>query len=207
EAAELLAELDNEIEREVHTARVAKDTGVSQKSLQIQVEKALNRRKQRQKTQLRREVRAPAQQAQPASRELRYDNVPAARAEEGMISLILADNTLLERIRARITPEDFSAPALRDIFEKMCRMDEERHPITITAFEGQLSPEQMDLLTGIPQRYRTPRDRRAQALEDYLEMMQKTRLSRQTTAAEGQDPLLNIAAFMKKKKGYQGPQA
>ena len=204
EAAEELAALDNEIEREVYTGRVAKDAGVSVDSLKIQVEKALNQRRRRQKTRQRREVRAPAQYVQPNSREIRYDNVPAARAEEGMISLILADNTLLGTIRAQITPEDFTSPDLRSIFEEMCRMEDEEHPITVTAFEGRIAPEQMDLLTRAVQRCYVSRDRRGQAMEDYLQIMRKTRLSRRT--AEGQDPMLELAGLMKKKKRYQGPQ-
>lgn len=121
-----------------------------------------------------------------------------------MISLILADNTLLGTIRAQITPEDFTSPDLRSIFEEMCRMEDEEHPITVTAFEGRIAPEQMDLLTRAVQRCYVSRDRRGQAMEDYLQIMRKTRLSRRT--AEGQDPMLELAGLMKKKKRYQGPQ-
>lgn len=204
EAAAELSSLDNEIEREVYTGRVAKDTGVRTESLKIQVKKALEQRRRKQKSQFRRQIRTPVQQVQPSSRTLRYEDVPTARAEEGMISLILADNTLLGSIRAQIMPEDFTSPDLRYIFEQMCRMEEEQHPITITAFEGRISPEQMDLLTHAAQCCRISRSRYGQALEDYLQIMRKARLNRQPT--EGQDPMLELAELMKKKKGYQRPQ-
>ena len=116
QAAQIVASLDSPVEREVYTAKAAQLAQVTPEVLAAEVAKAYKRRTSRQKSRQRQAVLSPVAAAQPRSRELTYSDIRSARAEEGVLRLIFADNSLLPDIRARLSPEDFSAPVLADLY-------------------------------------------------------------------------------------------
>lgn len=65
DAARMLATIDTEIEREIYTGRAAQMADVSRDAMDVEVKRALAIRRKQQKTAQHREIRAPAQAAQP----------------------------------------------------------------------------------------------------------------------------------------------
>ena len=94
EISQLLATLPNEVEREIYATRAANAARITPEAMKIDVERA---RKQRLRKENRAELRKnlnPAAQSQPKERSLRYDNLRSARAEEGVLRLLLLDEGL-----------------------------------------------------------------------------------------------------------------
>ena len=87
-AAALLAALPNQVEREVYSARVAEKAAVSREAVVSEVERLRRRRIRDAKKREEKEQSRPASTAQPAQKNIRYDDPRSARAEEGLIRLL-----------------------------------------------------------------------------------------------------------------------
>lgn len=198
EAAFMLAQIDNAVEREVYAGRAAKMANVSLDAISVEVRRALAIRRSQQKKAQHRDVRAPAQAAQPKDHMLHYPNIISARAEEGILSLIFGDNTLVSYLDGKITPQDFTAPILRKFFAHAISLYRENRPITVAAFEGYLEPNELSHLARITE-IPVPAERE-RALDDYIERIRDqalyTPVASETSA---EDPLLAKAKSKSKK--------
>ncbi len=203
EAADIIAALENSIERDVYTASTAKLAGVTQEAFRQEVEQARVRRARAARRQMHRQVRAPVQTAQPKARTVRYDNVKSARAEEGLLSLIFSDASLLPEIREKVAPEDFSSPVLGKIYAHAIALYNSGRNITVSALEAVLAPEEMQMLASAMHN-EIPADMRQRALEDYCGIIQEQKILNHIPDQADEDPLLRYAAMQRKTKGFDG---
>ena len=201
EAAGIIALLDSEVEQDVYTTSTAKLAGVTPEAFRQEVKQAKIRLRSQAKRKMHREVRAPAQAAQPRDRSIHFDNVRSARAEEGILSLLFADTSLMEQMRRVVSPDDFSSPELGKIYGLCSALYNSGRTISIPALEGRLEPREMDLLASAL-RVDIPIDRRQQALEDYTQIIQEQKLMRTAQTDAEQDPLLQQAQMQRKNKGF-----
>lgn len=204
DAARELARIDGAIEREVYIGRAANMARVSVDAMQVEVKRQLAIRLKKQKTAERREIRAPVTAAQPRDRTLQYPDVRSARAEEGIIQLVFTDETLLDYLEGKLTPDEFTAPVLRKIYEYARTLHHEGHLVTATACEGYLEDNELShlaLLLGEP----VTAMRREQALDDYIDTIKTQRArSAAASASDGEDPLEAFARRQREKKSYGG---
>lgn len=97
EVSQLLATLANPVEREVYTARAAETAKITPEAMKLEVQRAYRQALSRErKAELRRDLN-PAAQLQPKDRSLRYENVRSARAEEGILRLLVLDADLFPK--------------------------------------------------------------------------------------------------------------
>ncbi len=73
---------------------------------------------------------------------MRYDNIRSARAEEGVLRLILLDSSLLEETEG-LTGSEFSSPLLGRIFDLLRSRAAEGLSTQLPALAGALEPEEM----------------------------------------------------------------
>ncbi len=203
EAAGILAALDNQVERDVYTASTAKLAGVTLAAFQQEVKNAQTRLRRQQRRQYHRQVRTPVQAAQPRERAIRFENVRSARAEEGLLSLLLTDASLLPEMREKLQPSDFSSPVLGKIYEHAIALFDSGRSITVPALEVTLQPEETELLVSALGT-EIPADRRQRAMEDYLAIIAEQRASRDIPGQTGTDPLLRKAEMQRKSKRFDG---
>lgn len=109
EAAQLLSSLPSAVEREIYGRHAAETAGVSPEAVAQEVKKAFQRRLRKEQKQQERRDLTPAIQFQPRARGLRYENIRSARAEEGVLRLLLIDPSL-HRELTQLRPEEFSSP-------------------------------------------------------------------------------------------------
>ena len=196
-AAELVASLPSPVEREVYGRKAAQAASFSPEAMAAEVERARKRRSWKARKQEERRVLTPAQQLQPRERELKYDNVRSAMAEEGVLRLMLLDASLMTRTEGRLEPEDFSAPLLGQVFRLLRQRWREGRELQPAALEGLLRPEEMGHVARLLQKPESLAHGE-QALEDYIRTIQLERVKREGTG--GLDPLLAY----REKKGYGG---
>ena len=203
EAAQMLAAIANSVEREIYTGRAAKLADVTQDAMTVEVRRAMGLRRKRERTAEHRAIRAAVQNAQPKDRALHYDDVKAARAEEGVLALLFSDAALLEPLAKRLKPEDFTAPVLGKIYAHALELDRQGAPVSISGYEGYLDDGELALLSGILSR--TPvSERRQQALDDYIKIMDERRTQRkleQPPEAGGEDPMITFSKMKADKMG------
>ena len=197
QAARLISGLPSAVEREIYGGHAAQTAGVTPEAMALEVKKAFQQRVRRQeKQQLRRDL-APAAQLQPKARELRYTNIRSARAEEGVLRLLLLDPGLLGEMDG-LTGEEFSSPLLGRAFDLLRRRGEEGLSLHLGALAQELTGEEMDHLAQVASQPESAANGK-QALRDYISVIRGEALLRKS----GREDELLLAA----QKRYQEKKA
>ena len=106
-------------------------------------------RLRKEKKQQERRDLTPASQLQPRARGLRYENIRSARAEEGLLRLLLLDPGLLSAGWGDLTGEEFSSPLLGRAFD-LLRPSGAGGPVHPAGRPGgELTGEEMDHLAQV----------------------------------------------------------
>lgn len=201
EISDLLASLPSAVEREIYTTRAAGIAKITPEAMKLEVQRAFKRRVAREKkAELRKDLN-PAARLQPKERSLRYDNVRSARAEEGILRLLLMDESLFPPERP-LTPEQFSSPLLGRVFDLMWQAKEEGRAVSLAALANALTQDEMSHITAVCQQPESARNSQ-QAMADYIRIV-KTEAGKRAGAAI--DPLLAATEKYKDKKGTGGKQ-
>ena len=197
EATDVLSSLPNAVEREIYGARVAELASVSPEAVQAEVKKAFRKRVEAQKKRQEKEELRPAAAAQPPDKSERYENVASARAEEGVVRLLLMDPSLI-RETGDLSEADFTSPALGRIFAAAAGKARAGEDVAPASLAARLAPAEAALLTKLLQRPESP-GAAGQAMADYIEKIRTERIRR---SPEG--GLLAARDEYRKKKGFGG---
>ncbi len=193
EISQVLAELDNAVEREVYANRAAEAAGLSPESMRQEVERAARKRRYSDRKKRERQELNPAMTMQPAARGSRYTNLRSAMAEEGVIRLLHLDPTLFGDAPP-LRPEEFSSPLLGRIYGAMWPRRYDRSGLS--ALTGELTGEEMSHLTTLLQKPESTANA-SQALADYIRVIREEQAKRDDS---GIDPLLLVMETFKDKK-------
>ena len=202
EISSLLAGLPSAVEREIYTVRAAETAKISPEAMRLEVQRAFKRRlSQEKRTELRRDLN-PAAQLQPKERTLRYDNIRSARAEEGLLRLLILDESLFPA-QPPLREEQFSSPLLGRAFALLWQAREDGRAVTPAVLSEALTPEEMSHISAVCQQPESPQHAR-QALADYIRIVQEE--SDKRAGRQAADPLLAATEKYKDKKGTGGKQ-
>ena len=193
EISQVLAELDNAVEREVYANRAAETAGLSPDAMRQEVERAARKRRYSDRKKRERQELNPALTVQPAQRGSRYTNLRSAMAEEGVIRLLHLDPTLFGDAPP-LRPEEFSSPLLGRIYGAMWPRRYDRSGLS--ALTGELTGEEMSHLTTLLQKPESTANA-SQALADYIRVIREEQAKRDDS---GIDPLLLAMETFKDKK-------
>ena len=199
EAAQLVSALPSAVEREIYGGHAARTAGVSPETMKLEVDRALRHRLRREKWQQERRDLAPVSQLQPKARGLRYDNIRSARAEEGLVRLLILDPGLAGQMED-IREEEFSSPLLGRAFGLLRRRAREGLSTQLASLAGELSGEEMDHLAQVADQPESAANS-AQAIRDYISVIRGEALLR----GGGEDKEALLLAAQKKyqqKKAY-----
>lgn len=201
EVSQLLAALSNAVEREIYTGRAAELARISPEAMKLEVQRVYKRNASKvRRIELRKDLN-PAAQLQPKERSLRYDNLRSARAEEGVLRLLMLDDSLFPA-DSPLQEQDFSSPLLGRVFSLLWAAHKEGRPLSPGLLAGALSPEEASHIAGICQQPESPQNAQ-RALADYIDLIKTEARKR----AGGEiDPLLAATEKWKDKKGTGGKQ-
>ena len=196
EATGLIASLNSPIEREIYGNKVAESASITREAMAAEVKKELRRRITKANKQQERKDLTPASQLQPKARLLRYQNIRSARAEEGVVRLMMVDATLLGGYT--MTGAEFSSPLLGKIFDLLYHRHFEGFAPGLSGLTQHLTGEEMDHLTQVAQE---PQDisNGPQAMGDYIDIIRDEGEKR---ADNGDDQLLAMQRRLLTKKAY-----
>ncbi len=194
EISQVLCTLENAVEREVYTNRAAEVSGFSKEAMRTEVERAARQRSSRDRKQRERRELNPAVSLQPTERSIRYTNLRSAMAEEGVIRLLLHDDTIFPQ-DAPLQEEDFSSPLLGKIFGLLWQHRSSAYPMA--ALSASLSGEEMSHLTALIQKPESTANAE-KSLQDYLRIIREEKMKR---ADSGADPL--VLALEKKRNSQK----
>lgn len=198
QAAELIASYSTDVERELYGMRAAEAAGFTQEVMKLEISRALRRRRSRErKAQEKREMDAFSAR-QPSSRELRYENMRSAMAEEGLLRMLLREPALFDRASG-LSMAQFSVPMLGRSFDALKTRWQQGLPVTAAGLSDLLTPAEMAHLTAVLQKNDAPVSE--QAFDDCLQTIRA-----EYRSAHISDPadLRALQENLRKKKGYGG---
>ena len=198
EAAQMISTLPSAVEREIYGGHAAQTAGVTLEAMKLEVEKALKGRLRKESKRIERENLSPVSQNQPKERELRYKNYRSARAEEGIIRLLLEDPSLVSHMDG-LTPEEFSSELLQKVFGVILDRVSKGLDVNVAVLAGELTEHEMNHMTQVLE---TPHQlsNREQSIEDYIFTIRTE--SVQEKVREDQAALLEVQKRLLQKKAY-----
>ena len=200
EISELLATLPSAVEREIYAGRAAEVAKITPEAMKLEVQRAFKRKLAREKQAALRKDLNPVAQLQPKERSFRYENVRSARAEEGILRLMLMDDSLFSD-ELTLEESEFSSPLLGRVFTQLWQAKTAGRPVTLATLFETLSSEEAGHITAICQQPESPQNAR-QALNDYIRIV-KTEANKRA-GNDPIDPLLAATEKYKDKKGTGG---
>lgn len=198
-AVETVAALSSPIEREIYGTKAAQAAGITPAAFAQEVERSRKGRdRQERKKEIRREL-TPATALQPEDRQLRYEDIRSALAEEGVIRLVLMDPALFSAVDLR--PEEFSSPLLGKVYSLLRRRHEEGLAVALPSLAGELTAEEMSHLVRVTDKPENLADG-GRAMADYIYTIRAQRAQRQSP--KGAEDLLAIRARQREKTMEDG---
>ena len=198
EMAEELCRLENAVERDVYTNRAAQTAGLSPEAMKLEVQRAFKRRAARDRKARERQELNLTRSLQPADRAIRYDDLRSAMAEEGVIRLLMQDDSLFPD-QPPLREDEFSSPLLGRIYGELWRC--RGSGSSMAALSASLTPEEMSHLTTLLQKPESTANA-PQALADYIRIIREEGVKRSGRSA--MDALATARDTYKDKKGYGG---
>ena len=196
EAADLVASLPSPVQREVYGGRAAETAKVTPEAMKLEVDRARKRRENREKKQEEQKMLSPAQNLQPKSRTIRYDDIRSAMAEEVILANIFKQPSLLDQVGG-LTAAQFSCPLLGRIFRQQQDRYKQGLEVSASVLDG-LESDEMAHLAGILQRNQGPVNE--QAFADCVRTVLESYRARNTVTEQD---LLALRDKMKEKKGLK----
>ncbi|MBE6975336.1 MAG: DNA primase [Ruminococcaceae bacterium] len=194
ESADLISTLPSPVQREVYMARVAEAAKISLDAMKHEVDLAFKRRRNQEKRKQEQIDLAPARALQPRSRNIRYDNMKSAMAEERILAQIFREPAMLDRAKD-LRPEEFSSPLLGKVFGQLQQRYSQGLEVSVAVLSD-LTAEEMSHITEVCQRQEGPVN--MQAFDDCVRTVKD---EHQSNAAQTDDDLIAIQNKLKKKKG------
>jgi len=195
EATEFLSRIVNAVEREVYTGRVSRETGISADAIMTEIKKLSKRRTQQERKKNEQEMLRPSQNRQPDEREIKYDDIISATAEEGVIQLLILDPSLLS-LANELTITDFSSPFLYKVFSIIVRRIQQNSELSLALVCNELEPAEAARITEVLQRPQKISEGAA-TMKDYISKMNTQRIKR-----EARQNLDAVTRMFREKKGY-----
>lgn len=125
EAAQLLAQLDSEVERDVYAGRLAELLTISKEAILREIQ---SYRRKRQKTQQNRQLSELVRQEKKDLRRVNpeADTFPrAASAEESLLGTLILHPDYIRRVRAALPPEQFVTAFGRELYTRLVERDKQ----------------------------------------------------------------------------------
>ena len=198
QAAELICTFSTAVEREIYGTRAAEAAGLTPEVMKLEISKAFKRRMARQRKEQEKRELAPSVMIQPKSRELRYQNVRSAAAEEELLRMLLKEPELFAKAES-LTAKAFSVPFFGSVFDFWRQRWRDGLPVTAAGLESLLTAEELAHLTSVLQKQDSPVS--DEAFEDCRRIVLEESVRGVVSDADG---LRAVQQSLKKKKGYGG---
>ena len=198
QAAELISTFSTMVEREIYATRAAEMAGLTPEVMKMEINRAYRRRQAAEKKSREKKELEINTARQPRARELRYDNLRSATAEEGLLRMVLREPALFARTE-ELTAQSFSVPMFGVCFALLKQRWQEDLSVRPDVLSDALTPAEMAHLTSILQEPDCTVSEAA--FDDYVRVI----LDEQRRASfSGETDLKALQEQLRKKKGYGG---
>ena len=154
EAVEMLAQRSNPTEQEVYAGRLAEETNISKTAIMAQLADAVKRagskrRWERSRARLREgemdQIKVPYGAGRGA--------LGMASAEQRLLAAMLREPGYIDKVSARLRPEQFLQPQQKELYEAMLRCREQGVDVSLATLRAFVSEEALNELSRLAAQY------------------------------------------------------
>lgn len=200
-AVNLLADVDNKIDRMVYVSDTAKLCGLSSAEIEKAVEDRRRYRAYSAKKEERRELISPRNPSRSAGGNVHY--TPEQKAERGIIAFMFHSPDLLPKVEARITPEYFPTEFYRNLFVCVSGRIKKGVSTELSSIGDEFSAQDVGKITGmINENNLLPYQK--ERLNEYIKVLEKHKERYGGKAPEemtNDELLLQMEKLRKEKRG------
>ncbi len=147
----VLANIENEMEREVYLSRVAKEYSIQPEVLRTQVTQEIRRRRRGEKKMAFRAVQAAPRARDPVNPEAGTHRKEAG-AEEYILCYLIRNPDMLESVMQQVRPEEFVTEFHRRVYERLIENYMRGYEFSFSFFDD-FTPEENGRIVGICAKY------------------------------------------------------
>ena len=147
-AVDLLAEVDNRIDRLVYVSDTAKLCGMSSAEIEKAVDERRRYRSYNAKKQERRDLISPP--ARGSRNDMKaLSQTAEQKAERGIIAFMFHSPDMLKRVEDRLKPEDFPTELYRNIYDIVIKRIKNGSSLDLSSIGDEFSAQDVGRITGI----------------------------------------------------------
>ncbi len=198
QAAELISTYSTAVERELYGMKAAQIAGLTPEVMKLEITKAYKRRTARAKKSQEKKSLEAAAARQPKARDLRYENMRSAMAEESLLRMLVTEPSLFDSTED-LSPEHFSVPMFGTAFEALRLRWKEELSVSAAVLADTLNQGEMAHLTAVLQKQEGPISQDA-----FADCLRVIRSEHRQASVSGAEDLRALQESLRKKKGYGG---
>ena len=149
EAAKLLAQLDNQIERDVYVGKLCEETGVDRNSVNTQISKYIRGRYRRENKEEFNRIRKQLTGNDDKLNSQRADKVRAVKAEEALIAYLMLNPDMVRSVYAQLPPDKMVTEFNRRIYSVVTDRVLNGRNATIVDISGEFNEEENSRIASI----------------------------------------------------------
>ncbi|MFQ9872652.1 MAG: DnaB-like helicase N-terminal domain-containing protein [Oscillospiraceae bacterium] len=152
DCAQLLAGVNNRLEREVYASKIAQELSVDKAPLMLSIEDVIKKRTRQRQKQEKRDLRmysqvsASGQRQAPAA--VQSKDLKAQVSQGKLLAMLLRYPDFYELVSRKLTPQDFTVEENRLIYEAMSARFARGETVDLLSLGAALTQEQMAKLSG-----------------------------------------------------------
>ncbi len=201
EAAKVLSGVRSPIEIDVYAAKVAGETDVSKDAVKLQIQDYMKKNYDQKRREERKDLHLAGFEKNDRVNPQRRIYPKAARAEEGLLSVVMKNPDFMQVLSQTITAEDFVTDFNRSIYEVLSSRLQEGKSIDLMALSSVFDSDQMGRISSILAAFHDINHTREE-VADYVATIKEERrkLSTQDIKQMDSEQLKQYIEGLKKKK-------
>lgn len=148
-ACAVLATLREPIQIDIYAARLADEIGVDKQALLEQTSRIKKQRRRQESEQHFKEIQQAAAGRNDTVNPQRAQHLRCAKAEEGLIALLMLNPDFYPHVSERLKPRDFVTDFNRRVYSAVVELIINKKSIDLTSLSGSFTPEEMGRIAGI----------------------------------------------------------
>lgn len=152
-ATQVLASLENPVEREVYAGKVAAETGIETQTLLAQVKSGNRKLEKKQRQNEFREIRRQSAGYHDSINPEKADHLRAASAEEALLACLMKDPERIGSVLQAVPPEKFITGFNRRVYEQIAGRLKMGKSVGLTGLSADFTQDEMAYLARILARY------------------------------------------------------
>lgn len=148
-ACAVLATLHEPIQIDIYAGRLAEEIGVDKQALLEQTARIKKQRRRQESEQRFKEIQQTAAGRNDAVNPQRAQHLRCAKAEEGLIALLMLNPDFYPHVESRLKPQDFITDFNRRVYSAVVGLIINKRNMDLTNLSGSFTPDEMGRIAGI----------------------------------------------------------